>query len=337
MKTIQTLTILTILILTTPLILSNITHITPEKNTTINEINKDIQNTYTSTSTQTIHVYNNQSIQEAINNSNPGDTIYIHNGTYHEHIIINKTLKIIGENKYTTIIDGDNEWDAIILISNSNIYLNNITVTNQSKNSWTSGIYVIESFWTSGKRKEIYNITIYNCIVENCSCGIRCTNTTNVKIINSTIHNNSGTGIYVIDSTNTIVDNCTIYKNGQGDRGVGIGIWKSPDGLQTRGSTIIKNCRIYENLWNGIAVSKSGGNKGELTNNTIYNNIIDNNRINEPYDKHGTGIDIRRTTNIIIKNNIITNHPISQNIGGGIYLSDCKKTTIEENNIESFE
>ncbi|RLF42320.1 MAG: hypothetical protein DRN12_00500, partial [Thermoplasmata archaeon] len=160
-------------------------------------------------------------IQEAINQSQPGDTIYIHNGTYHEHIIVNKSLKIIGENKYTTIIDGDNEWDAIILISNSNVYLSNITVTNQSKDSWTGGIDISEGFWTSGKRKEIYNITIYNCIVENCGCGIYPTNTTNIKITNCMIYNNTGTGLYIVDSTNIIIDNCTIYKNGQGDRGGG--------------------------------------------------------------------------------------------------------------------
>jgi parallel beta-helix repeat protein len=46
-------------------------------------------------------------IQEAINAANPGDTIYVYNGTYYEHVTLNKPLTLKGENKSTTIIDGN--------------------------------------------------------------------------------------------------------------------------------------------------------------------------------------------------------------------------------------
>jgi pectin methylesterase-like acyl-CoA thioesterase len=47
------------------------------------------------------------SIQEAINHAKPGETIHVKAGVYLEHIDIGKNdLKIVGENKYTTIIDG---------------------------------------------------------------------------------------------------------------------------------------------------------------------------------------------------------------------------------------
>jgi nitrous oxidase accessory protein NosD len=45
-------------------------------------------------------------IQEAINNAEHMDTIFIRNGTYSGHFIVNKTLTIQGENKYSTIIYG---------------------------------------------------------------------------------------------------------------------------------------------------------------------------------------------------------------------------------------
>jgi len=45
-------------------------------------------------------------IQEAINDANEGDTIFVYNGTYYENVIVNKTINLIGENKNTTIIDG---------------------------------------------------------------------------------------------------------------------------------------------------------------------------------------------------------------------------------------
>jgi len=31
-------------------------------------------------------------IQEAINAANPGDTVYVRNGTYYENIVVNKTV-----------------------------------------------------------------------------------------------------------------------------------------------------------------------------------------------------------------------------------------------------
>ena len=47
------------------------------------------------------------SIQEAIDNSLEGDTIYVKSGIYHENLGINKSLSLVGENRDTTIIDGN--------------------------------------------------------------------------------------------------------------------------------------------------------------------------------------------------------------------------------------
>ena len=45
-------------------------------------------------------------INDAINNCTNGDTISVFNGTYFEKISINNSINLIGENKKTTIIDG---------------------------------------------------------------------------------------------------------------------------------------------------------------------------------------------------------------------------------------
>lgn len=45
-------------------------------------------------------------IQDAINNASEGDTIYVKKGTYHENLVINKSISLIGEDLDTTIIDG---------------------------------------------------------------------------------------------------------------------------------------------------------------------------------------------------------------------------------------
>ncbi|HEB37545.1 MAG TPA: hypothetical protein ENI14_02660, partial [Thermoplasmatales archaeon] len=45
-------------------------------------------------------------IQDAIDDANDGDTIFVYNGTYYEHhIIIDKKIYLLGENKNSTIIN----------------------------------------------------------------------------------------------------------------------------------------------------------------------------------------------------------------------------------------
>ena len=50
------------------------------------------------------------SIQEAINNSDPEDTVMVKAGTYYESLVINKKITLLGEDSSNTTIDGrDNE------------------------------------------------------------------------------------------------------------------------------------------------------------------------------------------------------------------------------------
>ena len=46
------------------------------------------------------------SIQEPIDNANIGDTIYISSGVYYEHIVVEKSLTIIGDGVKSTFVDG---------------------------------------------------------------------------------------------------------------------------------------------------------------------------------------------------------------------------------------
>ena len=45
-------------------------------------------------------------IQDAIDNASNGDTVFVYNGTYYETLILNKSILLKGENKYSTSIDG---------------------------------------------------------------------------------------------------------------------------------------------------------------------------------------------------------------------------------------
>lgn len=70
-------------------------------------------------------------IQEGIDNSNPGDVIFVRSGVYNENIIINKEgLYLLGENKFNTVIDIENMADDAVVISADGVTFQNFTVIN---------------------------------------------------------------------------------------------------------------------------------------------------------------------------------------------------------------
>jgi parallel beta-helix repeat protein len=54
-------------------------------------------------------------IQDAIDNASSNDTIFVYSGTYIENIFINITVSLIGEEKNSTILDGDAQHDVIYI------------------------------------------------------------------------------------------------------------------------------------------------------------------------------------------------------------------------------
>lgn len=123
-------------------------------------------------------------IQEGINNANPGDIIFVKSDTYKENLIINiESLTIIGEEKKTTIVDGDkNSENHAVYISAPNVTFKGFTV----KNGWNEN----EGLW------DLSGILI---------------NASNTKIIGNIITENR-LGIFSISKTynHTIKDNVFI-------------------------------------------------------------------------------------------------------------------------------
>jgi parallel beta-helix repeat protein len=48
-----------------------------------------------------------RTIKEAVNAAGSGDIIFVHNGTYYERVVVNKALRLVGEDKSATVIDGN--------------------------------------------------------------------------------------------------------------------------------------------------------------------------------------------------------------------------------------
>ena len=113
-------------------------------------------------------------IQDAIDNATDGDTIIVFNGTYYEeNITINKSINLIGENKYFTIIDGCKGNNTVNIIS-ENVLLSGFTITNSSnkKKRWA----------TAGLRLTGSNNKIFGNIIKNNLLGIFGKSVINISI-----------------------------------------------------------------------------------------------------------------------------------------------------------
>ena len=73
---------------------------------------------------------NYSTIQEAIDASVSGDTVFVYDDSspYNENIRINKQISVIGEDKDTTVINGVSGDDFVVRIAASNTMINRFTI-----------------------------------------------------------------------------------------------------------------------------------------------------------------------------------------------------------------
>lgn len=123
-----------------------------------------------------------KSINEAIKNSNPGDTILVYPGTYKENLVVDRELKIRSKS--------GNPEDTIVLAATQNEHVFKIT----SDNVTIEGFQIKDASGTPGNYKYgIYLEETKNCIIDN-----------------NYISNNRE-GILLIDYSNNTAPNNTVY------------------------------------------------------------------------------------------------------------------------------
>lgn len=153
---------------------------------------------------------NYTSIQDAINDSNSGDTVFVYSGNYIDNIIINKSITLLGINRSNTKISGSNGLFSI-LIKSKGITISGFTIQNSNV-----GIFLPDSK---------YNYcNISNNIIRNNYEGIRITNSSNNNISRNIINRNSNIGIVFYDSKNNVILNNT-FKNNK--KAIYLGTWSS--------------------------------------------------------------------------------------------------------------
>jgi len=186
-------------------------------------------------------------IQDAVNAAQQGDTVFVCNGIYYEHVVISKSISLVGENRSVTVIDGNNVG-TVVNVTADNVIMKGFTVRNGR-----SGIVVSDS----------YNCSIEDNFVEDNSYqGIFVNESWNCNVSgNHAVGTKSGYGINVYASKNVLVE-----KNGAtGNYFDGIGLVHSNDSV-VRGNT------VNNNILYGILIQDSYGNIAY--HNNFFNNGI---------------------------------------------------------------
>jgi parallel beta-helix repeat protein len=253
-------------------------------------------------------------IQAAVNAANDGDIILVCEGTYHESIIINKSISLIGNNKEKTIIKGEKNKDTIKIIS-EHVSISSFTIQNSGNSGRDAGIEINAN-----------NATIEENIIQHNTIGIFIYHSNFHLIKNNTVSNNQDYGIHLYQSIENDIQNNIIESNRWGillisslfnqiERNLVrqnhyYGIWLS------RGSsynTIIQNS-IEENNDYGICLHLFSNN------NTIEGNLI---------KLHNFGICIGFHWSC--NGNIINNNIITENANYGLIISDSQSITVTKN------
>ena len=264
-------------------------------------------------------------VKDGVVAASAGDTVYIYNGTYNEYgIQVNKQLNIIGESRENTIINGGTSYSDVMKITADYVNISTLTMKRSASggNNILLGDYSnkvaniiikdcnVDNTVKKGDGIDVYysvgSIDIINCEVYNTKNAIYFTGSLGpLRIINCTIHDNTGWGITLMSSYYPVapflIKNCTSYNNYHGI------FIRSMAAINGKGGDII-GCTTYDNRMYSYSC-------GISVYNSDYVNIVDCVTYNN--SESGIGVDSN-------SENCNITDCTSYNNGYGIYLDAYK-------------
>ena len=247
---------------------------------------------------------NYTTIQAGVDAASTRDTVYVYNGTYYEHLTIDKPLNLEGENKNCTIIDGSQSSTCLTIDQNSH-YTNVSGFTFQrcdtnvyfyyNENSTLKDSIIREStgdsiLLTHSSGNTISNNTIY---VPNGRYGIYLDNADDNLIESNIITENPSRAIVIYASSkNQIIRNTITREHSPGSTYSGIRVWDHSSTnnnfsendiinftygiyLDQGGSQYIYNNTILHSVNHGLFANPEAGSNSIINNNFRYSGIYD--------------------------------------------------------------
>jgi parallel beta-helix repeat protein len=214
-------------------------------------------------------------IQEAINGASSGDTIFVRSGIYYEHVIVNKTVSLVGENVSATIVDGGGSGN-VFTINENNVSITSFTIRNSGTILGNAGLRldnvslcsisgnsIRDNFAGIWLEESSENLILANNITANVDDGIVFNYSHNNTISGNHIALHEYFGIVINWSHNNTIRWNNVTQTFGPSHGDGINLWRSSH------NSIFQN-QVEENNRYGIRIEV------ESNNNTISGNSIRN-------------------------------------------------------------
>jgi parallel beta-helix repeat protein len=205
--------------------------------------------------------YNYDTIQAALDSAltMDGNTILVDIGIYREHVVVSKTLSIVGADSSNTVIDGKGTG-TVISVKADNVKVESFTIRNSSE----SGVRLIGGNYAQIQNNKItnnycgvnvsssYNMIFDNEITGNQYCGLLITAGSSTIFENNITSNNYGICLNSSQASNNLIYHNNIINNTyQASTNEAAGLWD--DGYPSGGN--------YWNDYNGTDLFS-----GELQN-----------------------------------------------------------------------
>ena len=257
------------------------------------------------------------SIAQTVKRAGPGDTVKVEHGYYHEQIIIDKPLVLVGINRPT--ISGDNKLGDVIRINSPDVRVEGFIVRDSGSNltAQNAGIYVAPGSDRALVRNNDLTYTLFGLWIEKSK---------DVQVINNLItgkrdfqSSQRGNGIELYNTT--------------GAKIIGNNISFTRDGIYVdvshhalfRGNKI-HNLRYgthymnsYYNVWEN---NESYHNRGGLALMMVRNIIVRN---NYAWGNSDHGIMLRTITDSVIEGNVVEGN------ARGFFIYDAEFNTLKNN------
>ncbi len=274
-------------------------------------------------------------IQDAIDNASDGDTVFVYDDSspYYEHVRINVTLALLGQNRDTTVIDGGGHGDVLTVnrtgvavagftIQRSEdgivIHAPNVIIQDSTLKNCRYGVKAFNVETVMITRSEIRNcsegVKTYNASVItitgneffNNEDGVYLQSTSGVTVANNSFHASSFRGIDLVGLTgnNTIEGNTVIAGTVPADQASYVGIRL----IESSNTTVIRNTLVslLDTCYEGLQLWQSN------------DNIVEQN----VFIKSGIML-YQSDSNVISKTNSVNGKPV-------VFLKDEADMTVED-------